>query len=208
MFRNREINDEEKFIENISENLKEFAEYKLVKKFYIVWVLSETQKWEEDVSAEQYLQAIYESKENNNNPLCVPYYTIRKFFAKTDEMKDYVEVPRRVFKLIKEWQTTDLNHYFYISKKYRNRSMDEHVENLPSEESSPEKIILEEEKAKKLEDFIDRKLTDAQKNIFYKLVFEDKTQSEIAKELKVSRQAIHENLNYIRKKFKKFYKLP
>ena len=47
-----------KFIENISGNLKEFAEYKLVMKFYIVWVLSETQKWEEVVSAEKYLQAI------------------------------------------------------------------------------------------------------------------------------------------------------
>ena len=68
-------------------------------------------------------------------------------------MKDYVEVPRRVFKLIKEWQTTDLNHYFYISKKYRNRSMDEHVENLPSEESSPEKIILRRRKGKKIRRF-------------------------------------------------------
>ncbi|MBR3325234.1 MAG: sigma-70 family RNA polymerase sigma factor [Clostridia bacterium] len=208
MFRNRKINNEERFIENISESYKEFAEYKLVKKFYIVWILNDTQKWEEEVTAEKYLQAVCERKENNNNPLCVPYYTTRRFYAKTKDMEDYIEIPRKVFHLIKEWQTTDLNHYFYITRRYRETKMDEFIETLPSEDNNPEQMLINQEKTEKFENFIENNLTEAQKNIFNKIVFDNKTQSEIARELNVSRQAIFENLKYIRKKIKNFYNIP
>ena len=206
MFKNKEFNNEERFFENISENLKEFSEYKLMKKYYINWILSDVKKWEEEVTIEKYLQAVYERKDNNNNPLCVPYYTSRKFFAKTKDMDDYVEIPRKVFQLIKEWQTTDLNHYFYINKKYRDRKMDEFIDDIPTNDTDPINIILNEEDTKKITRFVDKNLTDAQKEVFYKLFFENRTQAEIARELKVSRQSVNANLKYIRKKFKKFYK--
>ena len=202
------IKNEERFFENISENLQEFAEYKLLQKFYIVWILDDYKKWEEEVGIKKFILALYERKENNSNPLCVPYYTVRRFFAKTKDMEDYVEIPRRIYRLIKEWQTTDLNHYFYINKRYRNRKMDEFIDEIPIEEENPENIIIDQEQQARLERFVGNKLTKVQKEIFYKLVFENKKQSTIARELGITRQAVNESVNYIKKKFKKFYKLP
>lgn len=206
MSKNKKFNNKERFFQNISENLKEFAEYKLQKKYYIVWILSDFKKWEEEVSAEKYLQAIYEKKENNSNPLCVPYYTTRKFFAKTKDMDDYIEVPRKVFHLINEWQTTDLYHYFYINKRYRNRYMDEYIDEIPVEETNPEIDFIKNEELDKVMDFIEKDLTKSQKFIFEKLFFEDKSQAEIAKELGIARQSVYRDLLYIRKKLKKLKK--
>ena len=86
--------------------------------------------------------------------------------------------------------------------------MDEFIETLPSEDNNPEQMLINQEKTEKFENFIENNLTEAQKNIFNKIVFDNKTQSEIARELNVSRQAIFENLKYIRKKIKNFYNIP
>ena len=95
-----------------------------------------------------------------------------------------------------------------INKRYRNRKMDEFIDEIPIEEENPENIIIDQEQQARLERFVGNKLTKVQKEIFYKLVFENKKQSTIARELGITRQAVNESVNYIKKKFKKFYKLP
>ena len=128
------------------------------------------------------------------------YYVKAKHF-------DFVEVSKEVFDEIYKWQHNQQLHEIYELRKYRD------LYNPTEMEDIADSTDLEDEIVKRIEeDFLKNKLknilTPIQYEIAYSLIFEEKNQSQIARDRNISRQAVNEYLSYIRKKLKKFNKKP
>lgn len=196
-------NKENLIYKNLNDNFREFAEYILSKKYFVNWIINENKVWNEEVSKEKYILAVEENEENNSKPINVPYYTECKYYAKLADMEEPVEIPKDVYELINGWQTTDFNHYRYITRRYKYDNENFDIENVADDTNIIEEVANKFQN-EDIEKFMQRNLTKKQFQILYKIVFENKNQSEIARDLGVSRQWVNSSLQAIRKKLKKF----
>ena len=198
-------NKENLIYKNLNDNFREFAEYILSKKYFVNWIISENKVWNEEVSKEKYILAVEENEENNSNPINVPYYTECKYYAKLADMEEPVEIPKDVYELINGWQTTDFNHYRYITRRYKYDNENFDIEDVADDTNIAEEVANKFQN-EDIEKLMQRNLTKKQFQLLYKIVFENKNQSEIARDLGVSRQWVNSSLQAIRKKLKKFLK--
>ena len=198
-------NKENLIYKNLNDNFREFAEYILSKKYFVNWIISENKVWNEEVSKEKYILAVEENEENNSNPINVPYYTECKYYAKLADMEEPVEIPKDVYELINGWQITDVNYYRYITRRYKYDNENFDIEDVADDTNIAEEVANKFQN-EDIEKLMQRNLTKKQFQLLYKIVFENKNQSEIARDLGVSRQWVNSSLQAIRKKLKKFLK--
>ena len=103
------------------------------------------------------------------------------------------------------WQTTDFNHYRYITRRYKYDNENFDIEDVADDTNIAEEVANKFQN-EDIEKLMQRNLTKKQFQLLYKIVFENKNQSEIARDLGVSRQWVNSSLQAIRKKLKKFLK--
>ena len=120
-------------------------------------------------------------------------------------MEEPVEIPKDVYELINGWQTTDFNHYRYITRRYKYDNENFDIEDVADDTNIAEEVANKFQN-EDIEKLMQRNLTKKQFQLLYKIVFENKNQSEIARDLGVSRQWVNSSLQAIRKKLKKFLK--
>ena len=100
-------------------NTEDYINYKLTKKYYIVWLFSAEKRWYEEVDFEKFKLAKEEMYKNNTCKNNIPYLLYTKYFVQPIGFLYPIEVSKELYDEINSWQTTDFNHDFYISKIYR-----------------------------------------------------------------------------------------
>lgn len=184
---------------------KDYNEYELLKKYYVVWLLTSEKRWYQEVDEPHFNLAKKELWKNNKNPNCIPYLLYIEYFVKNDYISTPVLVEKTIYDDIEKAQNRFRNREFYISKRYKCREKDFEIENIAISKLITEEKVIHNIFEENILNFIKNDLSITQFNIFYCLFFKDMTQAETARELKVSKQSINENVMYIRKKIKKFF---
>lgn len=187
-------------------NTEDYINYKLTKKYYIVWLFTTKKRWYEEVDLEKFKLAKKEMFKNNKCEKNIPYLLYTRYFVQPLEMSFPIEVSKELFNEINSWQTAKFCHDFYITKIYRDKNYDEYIDEIAINDFSPEKEIIHNENKKKMQNFINNNLTEIQKIIFYKIYFEGKSKSETADILGIARSTLSTHLLYIKNKLKKFLK--
>ena len=187
-------------------NTEDYINYKLTKKYYIVWLFSAEKRWYEEVDFEKFKLAKEEMYKNNTCKNNIPYLLYTKYFVQHIGFLYPIEVSKELYDEINSWQTTDFNHDFYISKIYRDKNFDEFINEIAIDNFTPEEKIIHTENEQKIQNFINNELTEIQKKIIYKVYFEGKSKSETAAILGIARSTLSTHLLYIKNKLKKFIK--
>lgn len=183
---------------------KDYNEYELLKKYYVVWLFTSEKRWYQEVDEPHFLLAKKEMWKNNQNPNCIPYLLYTEYFVKNDYITTPVMIDKRIFDDIEYWQKYNKNHDLYIVKKYRCRNKDSYIEEYASTKDITDEKVIHSIFEENLINFTKNNLTDIQLLIFSYLFFEELSVSQIADILSVSRQAVYKNLNYLKRKIKNF----
>ena len=178
---------------------KDYSDYILETRYYIVRYFGLGKTYEERISAEKFIEILDFVSENED----APYFAKCRYFVKYPGI-DFVEVNREVYRELYKWQHNKKLHEIYEWRKHRDKYSNIDMESIPCNIHMEEEVIEQvcEEKLVKL---LKKILSPNQYKIIYSIVFENKKQSQIAKENNISRQAVGNTVDCIRKKLKKFF---
>ena len=178
--------------------LKDYSDYLLETRYYIVWYLDLDRTYEERVSVEKFVQALDDLNQYDD----VPYSVKCKYFVKYYGI-DFVEVSKEVYRELYKWQHNVRMHEIYEKRKHRDKYDKIDIYNI-SDEVNIEETIIENICDEAFKEFLKSILSKHQYEIIHSLIFEQKKKAEIARENHISRQALNNSINCIRKKLKKF----
>lgn len=179
--------------------LDDYSEYELEQRYYIIWYLDIYRTYEKEVTVEEFVKAI----EDMDKPDVISYSIKIRYFARYKDM-DFYEVNKEVFAEIYKWQHNDLYHEIYINRKYMDLYSDINIEHI-SENKLIEDEIIERLNIKEINNILKNVLLPSQYKVIHNIIFKNKSQSEIARENAISRQAVSRSMKDIRKKLKKYF---
>lgn len=183
---------------------KDYINYKLTIKYYIVWLFSAEKRWYEEVDLDKFELAKKEMYKNNNCENNIPYLLFTRYFVQPIGFLYPIEVSKELYDEINSWQTAEFYHDFYITRAYRDKNYDEYIEDIAIDNFNLEEKVIHNENIQNLINFAKKELTDTQFKTFYKVFIEGKSTIQTAREMGVSAPAISRFIFFIKKKFKKF----